>query len=178
MRKTVIYEKFQNNLCSIKSVKNDYSGSLFLLDLLRDFSNYTNSVIVHVRRNNYITSAIEKLKETDIKLEINELKIDKNLFEVSFWFNNTNLNDEILRIMRDLWFAFEQPAFCFYMNQGQLENNREEIISKNLSWQQITNKSDVYVVFKGAEEDVIWIGKNNKMEYKLEKYGDIFQLNK
>ena len=40
-------------------------------------------------------------------------------------------------------------------------------------WYEIANMVESYIVFKGIEEDVVWIGKSDNLEFKNFRNADL-----
>lgn len=162
-----IHKNSNNQLLSIKGVGYNYQSKQYILKLLNKLTQSAGNVIIQVRRNNYKDSSINKIILDFDSLGISNLKVDKNLFEISFSFNSNKLNDELLQALVDFWFCFEQPSYYFLTNLEELILNQEILLNINLSWKEAVKVSNSYVMFKGIEEDVIWIGKSNKLEFDI-----------
>jgi len=163
-----IHKKENNQLLSIKGVGSDYSSRQYLIGLLNKLRQFTGYVLIHVRRNNYNDSSIERLKKEGEILGIRNLKIESNLFEISFDFNETEVKEDLLFILVDLWYCFQQPVYYFFLNEENSKLNYKNILNKNLSWKETVELSNSFVMFKGAEEDVVWIGKSDNLEFGIE----------
>ncbi|GGZ24767.1 hypothetical protein GCM10007049_16460 [Echinicola pacifica] len=157
-----------NQLLSIKGVDYDYQSKQFILKLLNKLIQFAGNVLIQLRRNNYEDSSIDKLKKEGVSLGVKSLKVDSNLFEISFNFNAAKSKEELLPLIVDLWYCFQQPVYYFFTNEERLEYNNEILLNNNLSWKEVVDLSNSYVMFKGAEEDVIWIGKSDELEFDLE----------
>lgn len=157
-----------NQLLSIKGVDYDYQSKQYILRLLIKLIQFTGYVLIHVKRNNYKDSAIDKLKKESTALGIINLKVDPILFEISFNFNSSKSKEELLPILVDLWYSFQQPVYYFFTDEKELECHNEVLLSNNLSWKEVVDLSNSYVMFKGAEEDVIWLGKSEELEFGIE----------
>lgn len=157
-----------NQLLSIKGVDYDYQSKQFILKLLNKLIQFAGNVLIQLRRNNYEDSSIDKLKKEGVSLGVKSLKVDSNLFEISFNFNAAKSKEELLPLIVDLWYCFQQPVYYFFTNEERLEYYNEILLNNNLSWKEVVDLSNSYVMFKGAEEDVIWIGKSDELEFDLE----------
>lgn len=161
------HENENNQLLSIKGVDYDYQSKQYILRLLMKLSKCASCVLIHVKRNNYKDSAIDILKKEGTALGITNLEVDSKLFEISFSFNPTKSKEELLPILVDLWYCFQQPVFYFFTDEKQPEHYNKALLNDNLSWKEVVNLSNSYVMFKGAEEDVIWIGKSDDLKFHI-----------
>ncbi len=155
-----VHENENNQLLSIKGIDGDFYSKQYILCLIRKLFEQTNYVLIRVKRNNYQDPCIERLRNLGYSLGVKDLEIDSDLFEISFNFNVKESNQTLLLILVDLWYAFEQPNYYFFNTKEDFRLNYERILINNPSWLVITNMTSVYVMFKGAEEDVIWLGKS------------------
>lgn len=80
-------------------------------------------------------------------------------FEISF--SSANPNKSLFEFLPMIWFAYEHVSFSFFIE------NEIEFDTKRKSWEEITSRFKSYMLFKGAEEDVIWIGKSNDLKFDL-----------
>jgi hypothetical protein len=142
------HNHYSNHLYSIKGIINDYEGRLYLSDFFSKLFLKTNFFFIKLNRRNYETNSIF---ERNRGLEI--LEVGGNYEEVLIYFNELNRD-----LIMDLWFAYEQPIFCFCIDKNDLEKLHNTLM-KRTSWEQILNKLQTYVLFKSAEEDVLWFGK-------------------
>lgn len=157
-----------NQLLSIKGVNYDYQSKQYILKILNRLIQSAGYVLIHVKRNNYKHYSIDKIRNEGEFLGITNLKVESNLFEISFNFNHCKSKDELLSVLVELWYCFQQPAYYFFTDEEALGNNNEIILKNNLSWKEVIDLSNSYVMFKGAEEDVIWIGKSDELEFDIE----------
>ena len=102
-----------NQLLSIKGVDDDYKSKKYILKLLNKLIQFAGYVLIDVKRNNYQDSSIEKLKNESTSLGILNLKVDSNLFEISFSFDYSESKEELLSVLVDLWYCFQQPVYYF-----------------------------------------------------------------
>ncbi|MEZ0006277.1 hypothetical protein ABH942_001640 [Flavobacterium sp. 28YEA47A] len=165
MRELIIYSKHDNNLCSIKSVDNTHSGEYYLRAIINTLLNLTGGKFyVEVSRPNYGTT---HLKENLKQIMVDNNSFKSSSFEVSFF--SDGISEELMEILPQLWFAYEHTAFCFFME------NEIEVDVKRRPWHEITTNTKSYVLFKWVEEDVLWIGKSNELEFDLvRKINNIF----
>jgi hypothetical protein len=163
-----IHKNENNQLLSIKGVDYDYQSKQYIFKLLNKLIQLAGYVLIKVRRNNYEHSSIDKLKKEGTSLGIKNLKVDSNLFEISFNFNTAKPKQELLPLIVDLWYCFQQPVYYFFTNEDSLEYNNEILLNNNFSWKEVVDLSSSYVMFKGAEEDVIWIGKSDELDFEIE----------
>lgn len=157
MKELKIHSNEKGNLLSIKPVDNTYSNrSYFIFIITTLFALTKGCFYVEASRPNYNTNdLLIQLKEV-LSSNCNFRYTD---FEISFW--DTKAGEKSLAFLPSIWFAYEHISVSFFV-----ENNIE-IDIKRKSWDEITESSKSYVLFKGVEEDVIWIGKSNDLEFDL-----------
>ena len=161
MRELIIRE----NLCTIKPVNDTHSDRYYMQAIIKTLLSLTRGKFyVEVSRENYATTYLkENLKQ--IMVDNNSFKFSS--FEVSFF--SDGISEELIEILPQLWFAYEHTAFCFF------EENEIGINIKRKPWSEITTNTKSYVLFKGMQEDVIWIGKSNELTFDLvQKVTNIF----
>ncbi|HFK5529480.1 TPA: hypothetical protein ACGZ99_003563 [Elizabethkingia anophelis] len=158
----IVNDKYNKNLISIKSNYKHLTQLEFLLE--RIFS------ILH---NQLPGCLIIECSRPTFEYDLNDLNTKvKNLIENeeeyffcdSFetrYINNDFKNIEILKILPELWFAFEHINIRF---------TNAKVININdyyrKPWYETTKLTESYIVFKGVEEDVVWIGKSDNLEFK------------
>jgi len=67
----------------------------------------------------------------------------------------------VINLLPLIWFHYQHVAFSFFRSSGN------KFITKVMSWKDITQKETSYVMFKGAEDDVVWIGKSKELKFDL-----------
>ena len=167
MRDLVLYKDYQNNLCSIKSIENDFSGRLYFLNLLRRLTSNLNIILyANVLRPYYeVEKTVAKINA--LRGELFELKISDDFFEISFHVIQSNMSDNILELIVELWFEFEQPLFVIAIDEEPAKVLRI-INNRFIKWNDITETIEAYTIYRGAEEDVVWIGKSDELEFEIE----------
>ncbi|AQX08381.1 hypothetical protein [Elizabethkingia ursingii] len=103
---------------------------------------------------------------SDLSTEIKSSIEDKDIYfffskSENHYSDNDFKNNEILNILPKLWLAFEYLCFRF----TNVKNNNINDYYRR-PWYEITSVIESYIVFKGIEEDVIWIGKSDNLEFK------------
>lgn len=158
MKDIKIHDIDHNNLCSIKSVEKGYSDKQYFFSILSRLFNLTGHLFVQARRPYYnVESAIQNLRS--IRDRVDDLNITPNFFEISFYFDGPSGDDDLFNLITDIWFEYEQPTFCFFYEK------HIHLSEKKISWQEITRQWDSFVIFRGAEEDVVWIGKSSELKF-------------
>ncbi|RFM27926.1 hypothetical protein [Deminuibacter soli] len=146
-------------LISIKSVKDTDADRLYFINVISRLSDSVKGYsYFQFSRPNYNVSDI--IKELRIIQHTNDkLSCSDDYFECVFVC--TEISVSLLRCLSLIWFAFDHCAFCLFDTPSiPLNIDRQ-------SWYYITSMSRSFVVFKGAEDDVVWIGKSNSIEYPL-----------
>ena len=165
MTNVKVHGKFDNQLLSIKGVDPNYSGKIYLQNVLNVLIQNSHCTLIHVRRNYYEDHNLKRLASQVRNLLVEDIRIEDDLFEISFHFSKDQLTGDVLWILIDLWFSFEQPAFFFLKETGSLEVNYERFLTESLSWSQIANIASSCLMFKSVEEDVVWIGKSSDLSF-------------
>jgi hypothetical protein len=158
MKELKIHNNEKGNLLSIKAVENIYSDKNYFIFIISSLFALTKGCFyVEASRPNYDTNDLVIQLKGILNSNCNFRYTD---FEISFW--NTKVEEKLLEFLPVIWFAYEHISFCFFTE------NKIEIDIKRKSWYEITKGSKSYVLFKGVEDDVIWIGKSNELEFDLE----------
>lgn len=109
MKEIAIYNIHNANLASIKSVEYNYSNKVFIFSLVKDLFTLTKGTLfIHARIHNYYLadSTVNKLSK------MNGLITSGYKFsEISFIFNDKDLNNNLLDLLYEIWFAYEQVIF-------------------------------------------------------------------
>ncbi|MGH1337216.1 MAG: hypothetical protein ACRBFS_13925 [Aureispira sp.] len=156
----------EEQLFSIKGISDDSKSHKFFYSLLFNLLKDTGYGLIHTKRNNYETSVIAFFRDKNESQDIKDLKIANDLFELSFYFDNHESGKSILIGMIDLWDAFQHTAYYFFPSEKLLKLNYEKILMNNYSWKEIVTFSSCFMLFKGAEEDVIWLAKSSNLKFK------------
>ena len=97
---------------------------------------------------------------SDLEPETTNFEVSKNWFLISFTYPVKIDNDRFVKTIQAAWFEFEQPFLCFFKSLNDFEKCRSESNHDDLLWSQIVELSECYVVFRSAQEEVMWIGKS------------------
>jgi hypothetical protein len=160
--KDIHYHK--ENLCSIARIENSFSGKYILRDILNRILRSTVLVIATIERPFYtVQSSIAEI--STISTELKDLIIAENLFSISFKYYTKENNDDFINTFLEIWFEYEQPAFSFFVIGQDLQTYKNLEIHRHMYVEQITALSPCYVLFRGIEEDVIWIGKSDNLKF-------------
>lgn len=162
MKNLKIHNDKDGNLISIKSIEDCYADRRYLASIIDKLFSLTGGCLyIEVSRPNYDVSLImEKLKNAFP--DNIDLATYVNFLEVSFCYNGNKLSNDMRDILSDIWFSYEHRAFCFFVNsEVEFDLNRKP-------WYKITSGSDSFIMFKGVEEDVLWIGKSDSLAFELD----------
>lgn len=152
------------NLCSIAGVEPNRSGEAILREVTAHFLATTPIVIARVERP--ATFAIRPTAlnaESTIKLK--NLRHDDDWFSLSFEYYPKSENDLFLDLVIELWFTYEQPMFAFLTKRVLRSMTQISASSQVLTWQEIAEEVSSFVIHKGIEDDVIWIGKSDELSF-------------
>jgi hypothetical protein len=163
-----IHHTEKNQLLSIKGIDlEDDTSKHFFSELLGKLFRRFKYVLVHVSRNNYFDSSIDELVTHEKQLGIKKLAVAPDLFEISFQFDENVEEQKILSILVDLWFAFQHSVYYFLLNKDDLGLYSEKLLKEHFSWKEVTELLDTFVMFRGVEDDVAWIGKSNSLDFEI-----------
>ncbi|OPB93807.1 hypothetical protein BAS10_12895 [Elizabethkingia meningoseptica] len=162
MREIAIDNKYGGNLLSIKSTYKHLRQMEFLLESIFAIlhNQLPGCLFIECSRPtyeyelNYLNDEIKK------SIGDKDIYFFANTFEIRYSDNDFK-NNEILNILPKLWFAFEHLCFRF----TNVKNNNVNDYYRR-PWYEITNVVESYIVFKGIEEDIIWLGKSNNLEFQ------------
>lgn len=158
--------KYHNkNFCSIAGIENTFSGKYIIRDILNKLLPKTTLVVAKVQRPYYEHEFLVK-SITKISSELKELKIDEDWFSLSFKYYTKEDNDSFIEIFLDIWFDYEQPAFSFFVKGQEMQLYKNLTIDRRMLWKDITTLLPSYVLFKGIEEKVLWIGKSDNLKFE------------
>lgn len=157
MKELKIHSNENGNLLSIKHFDKNYSDRNYFISIIESLINLTNGVFyTEASRPNYdITDLLRQLKGI-LSDNCNFRNTD---FEILFWC--WEMGEKVLGILPTIWDAYEHVSLCFFIE------NTIEIDIKRKPWYEITTRSKSFVLFKGVEEGVIWIGKSNELKFSL-----------
>ncbi|MEY3239548.1 MAG: hypothetical protein RIR11_986 [Bacteroidota bacterium] len=153
------YKKHRNNLCSIKFNGDYYFIRTNLIALLE-------SHIALIEGNLYVEIA---RPEEDVNSLINQLNmvnsiansmnVTEDFFEVSFMCTKDDINNRLLWQLSELWICFQHVSFVITSKKGTIN------FQKKLAWNKIIHIVSSFVLFKGVEEDVVWVGKSDDLTF-------------
>lgn len=161
MKDIKIHHNEKNNLISIKPIEDIYYDRCYFISIIENLSKQTNGcVYVEVSRPNYIIDGIfEKLN--DFLINSSGISYTINSFEISF--SCIEINKDFFDLLFLIWFGYEHSTIVLL---SQNEINYNDVYRKD--WFTITSKLNSFVIFKGAEEDVVWIGKSEDFEFDFD----------
>jgi hypothetical protein len=161
MKDFKIHSQHRGNLSSIKSVEDTYSDKSYLLALFARLQCLTidSFFCLEASRPNYALPDLEgQLKMIPVNKET-----DFKMTKFELFFCHKKIPTELFELLPEIWFAYEHVALLFFYE------GRPDFEIKRKPWYDTTSKSKSYVLFKGIEEDVIWIGKNPELVFDFEK---------
>lgn len=152
------------NLCSIAGVENTFLGKYIIRDVLNKILPNTTLIIAEAQRP-YYKPELSVVSINNISSEFENLKIDEDLFSLSFNYYTKENNDSFIQVFLDIWFEYEQPAFSLFLSGQEMQSYKNLKIDRRMSWKDITALLPCYVLSKGIEDDVIWIGKSDVLQF-------------
>lgn len=156
----------QEDLMSIADVGRNIEGRKKLIHILRLFSFGANGLVVDASRPNY--DDIESVRVAS-KVEYSSCNMDVSDDEFSFFFEcyEKISSPEILHLLLLAWFEYEHLVILFRIRNEMWSVESESIprFGDRERWNSIIQNVVGYVLFRGAEDDVVWIGKSSKLEF-------------
>lgn len=149
-----------NNLISIKSIENNLFDRKYFIELNRKLLFMTSGLVyIQASRPNYIFN-IDEFRNDDLIIgnQISNCNFNE---EICFFIRKDSNN--LLNFLTKIWFSFEHISFC-YTDQDFINFDL-----KRKSWSEIVKNIESFVVFKGIEDDVVWIGKSEKLSFEFLK---------
>ena len=159
------FKKHNNNLVSISFEGNDYHIRSFIRNVFEKLLDTSNYSIIETRRPYH---GVEKtISKMDIVLDyLKDISCDKYFNEMSFLYDRNKLMDfDFIELCVEVWFEYEQPCFVFSNLENDKSGNNINPMMKNLKWDKKINYYKGYILFRGVEENVIWIGKSLDIEF-------------
>jgi hypothetical protein len=152
------------SLCSVAQIENSFSGKYILRDILNRILRNTGLIIATIERPFYTgQSSIAAISQ--ISSEVKDLIIGEDLFSISFKCFTKENNDDFINAFLEIWFEYEQPTFSFFVTGQNTETYKNLEIHRRMNVKQITSLSPCYVLCRGIEEDVMWIGKSDNLKF-------------
>jgi hypothetical protein len=160
MKDVIIHTECENNLCSIKPVNQSYEDKIYLTDLFESLYKLTGCIFVDLNRPNYdeelFVNRFEKHRN-----KITYFDSDLNNNEISFIYREKEFDRDLFLTIVEMWYEYEQPFFCFTRNAVNPN------ITRWMAWYDVTKKYTAYAIFRGPEQDVLWIGKSAGFSFKV-----------
>jgi hypothetical protein len=147
------------NLFSIADIEDTFGRRSQLRALINKVLSLASSVHIEAKRPVFQPSLSYRLIN-DIAGQIENLELADDLFSLSFDYVAREQNDQVLKLLLELWFDYEQPFFCFF----QAASNEKRKIEPKMTWKEVIALEPCLVMFKSAEENVIWIGKSETLD--------------
>lgn len=175
--------KVHNNiLLSIKPIIMDvYYDRQYFKDIIIEYIKISKTIYVGAMRpeqktKNLIENIRKVIPKTDMFIshhrELNEIALFIEITEM-----NINIQDNVIDIILNIWTIYEQPALVFSINNQFSIEERTLLASNRLSWEKTVNLTSSYMIFKGVEDDVLWISKSSNLVFiELPNY-DTTQFN-
>ncbi|MNG72952.1 hypothetical protein D3C87_875210 [compost metagenome] len=157
MKDFKIHSDEGGNLLSIKPLEDVYSDRVYFINLILTLSFEKSYFIINASRPNY--------DEPDLLAKLKSVLDNKENFSYDNFelaFAGRILSQETVNLLPSIWFHYQHVTFTFFCNPVIKFN------TKRIPWYDITTKVSSYVLFKGAEEDVVWIGKSKELKFDFQ----------
>jgi hypothetical protein len=150
----------QENLISIKGLEDNFSGRSLFRSIINPLLRIATVVRVECERQNYYSEITDRTIAS-IGPNISELETSADGFSIQFNYGIDEDIDVFVQVFSNMWFAYEQPSAIFVCDDSVMTQ-----FPARLSWLQITERLDGFVVFKSVEDDVMWIGKSPTQSFE------------
>jgi hypothetical protein len=151
-------------LFSIAEVNDSFNGRYKVRGLINKIMPSTSFIYAEARRPSFQPSVSYALIKR-VSGQIKHLNLSEDLFSVSFDYLTRENNEDIVQLLAELWFDYEQPFFSFF--QSILEDEKKEKIKPTMMWDEVAEIAPCFVLFRSAEENVIWVGKSKAVTVDL-----------
>ncbi|NQX86047.1 MAG: hypothetical protein HRT67_09100 [Flavobacteriaceae bacterium] len=155
--------RHNTELLSIKSINNSvWEDKIIFKMLLKKIFVNNDNILATFKNLVYFHSNLQKRLLQIINYEtFIKSNYDSCFSEISFYLKISNIDDKSLEIINELWTIYEQPSLLIYNeNEDDKKLARKEKSIFLIPWKEITSTLDSIILFRGIEEDVLWIGKS------------------
>lgn len=150
-------------LFSVGGIVDTFGGRSRIRAIINQIVPLTVSIFVEMKRPvSPYTSVSNLLGGRSVFIE--NLNVIKNGFLVTFDYLIRESNDEIVDMLIDMWFEYEQPFVSFF----QSVSKEARSINSKMTWRDVTELESCFVLFKKAEQEVVWVGKSKDIITDLE----------
>jgi hypothetical protein len=151
------------NLFSISGIDESFAGISRFRRIVAFLLKDASFAVVEAHRPN--TFAVQPAglngNLADSLLNLNH---DDDWFSCYFEYRIQENNDELVDLFSNLWFTYEQPALIIVRDTLYPNKRVLALLRKRVSWKETTSSTPCIVVHKGVEEDVLWVGKSEKID--------------
>jgi hypothetical protein len=153
------YKKHEYNLCSIKFSGDHYFIRTNLIAVLEShLALVEGDLYVEIARpEEDVNGLINQLNR--VNSIANSMNVQKDFFEINFTCKRDDINNDLFWRLSELWFCFQHVSFVMVSKKGKFN------FQNRLMWNKITDIVSCFVLFKGVEEDVVWIGKSDGLTF-------------
>ena len=153
------FKKHRDNFCSFKFIGDHYFIRTNFIALLESHLTLVEGdLYVEIARpEKDVNGLINQLNS--VNSIANSMKVAKDFFEITFTCKKDDINNDLLWQLSALWICFQHVSFVMTLKKGSFN------FRNRLAWDQITAVTPSFVLFKGVEEDVVWIGKSDGLSF-------------
>lgn len=159
---------YDENNCSIAGVGNDYEGVGRLVTLIEGLLRKSKSVLVFAQRP-YASNPLTISSMVSLAGLVSNYQYSDDHFRLFFYYNIRDSNPELLNTIRQIWREYEQPVFLFPVKRLKPESYVPITSDRTLSSKQkiglLASLAPCYQAYKGLEEDVLWMEKDDDLEF-------------
>jgi hypothetical protein len=151
---------WEKNLCSIVNEHKESIERKFVNELLQNYFLKTGILYVSVYRPNYVIKDLHRRLE-ELVPSITLLQVEEDTSAIFFYFVGTKNLQAVIDLCVDLWFGFEESFLYFLFDEIK---NLNLLTSGRVPWKDILGFYSGFIVFHyGMKDDIIWIGKSDKL---------------
>ena len=150
------HKSYGHHLFSFNGVDESSKGRRRLSEFLRRQIQISEGVVCLCKRpllNQSVKELIQDKGAVFSKFE--DIRYDD--FELSFSDAKSCSDNEIISLLADCFYFFEQPVFVFLNSDTDIVDCRK-FYRENKDWKGITDNFESCFIFKSVEDDVVWYG--------------------
>jgi hypothetical protein len=155
-----------NNVLSINGITPTIQGRDRLSAIFLGCANVASACFVEARRPN--VDEVESVSLAhDLQPRLFNLQIDITVPEISFECFNDFGSQEMTQLFLSLWFDFEHVSIIFRTDLGLNKSIDSGLLNlrARTRWDELRRRYPGYILYKGVEEDVIWLRKSDDLMF-------------
>lgn len=150
--------RFQgNNLYSICPIEDNERDRSYFLSLVRSLFDLGGFLAVESSRPIFENSA---LLQRLLSLETELVGFWHNSISVGYEYATSTHNSEVLSLVLDIWFSYEQNKFSFFFDEEKYRSGSKD---SGLSIVELNKDMPLNIIYGGGLQDIIWFRKNESL---------------